>query len=128
MIIWSGSYPDLVRLLPGYRVIEERHLVFTEMQQRADERLVGERLGRRKGRPRIGIRFARPQTQKLVLDERVGGVDHAVTVQIAAGAAIPYLELGGLAELQAGGLERHLEGRRIHRQRDQDRVTLGHVA
>src|SRR2546430_10895574 len=97
----------MLTCLPGYCPIQEilnpTELPLREMGQVADERLVVQGMGDRDRCPgRIAL--AVPQAQELMLDVGVGAVDDAVAVQVAAGAAVPDLQAGRGAHLQAAGL------------------------
>src|SRR4029077_6703083 len=93
------------------------------MRQRVAERLLVQGLGRPELRPRIAVGFAIPETEQLSFDFGVGAVDHAVTIHVASGAAVPDLELRGRAELQARGLEPDANLARIDGDGDEHRVT-----
>src|SRR3989441_3715742 len=114
-------YTTLFRSIPAKRVLGE-------MRQRTPERLVRERWGRRDFAPHAVHALAIPNPQQLALDVRIGGVHHAVPVQVTAGAAVPDLKLGRIAEQQPRGLERDLDVGRVDRHCHQHRVPGREVA
>src|SRR5438045_9484379 len=98
------------------------------MRQRANERLISERLRRGDSRPGIAIRLAVAKPQQQVFDIPIDAVDHAVAVHVAQRAAIPNAQLRGLAELETGRLEREPDLRGVDVDGDEYGIADRHVA